>query len=320
MKKMSEFENILDDCLERLVGGETVERCLGSYPEQALELEPLLRTAQATREASAIAPRAEFRARARYEFRSALHDEMSRKKQPRFVLRRGWVVALMVIGILLVSGGGTVLAAGDSMPDSPLYSVKLATERVQMALTPSPVGKAQLCAKQADRRVSELIYLASKGDTQQVEAATERLDERLTTLVILVSPQSEAVPVDEGPRVFTEEPVPIPTAPASPATETIPVSPATETVPVPPTSPALEATPAPVYEEPPSEWLDDGASGSKGGNGEAELKGTLTGYLETHPGALRNALDKVSPSVQAALLDAILISETAYREALAAMD
>ena len=320
MKKMSEFENILDDCLERLVGGETVERCLGSYPEQALELEPLLRTAQATREASAIAPRAEFKARARYEFRSALHDEMSRKKQPRFVLRRGWVVALMVIGILLVSGGGTVLAAGDSMPDSPLYSVKLATERVQMALTSSPVGKAQLCAKQADRRVSELIYLASKGDTQQVEAATERLDERLTTLVILVSPQSEAVPVDEGPRVFTEEPVPIPTAPASPATETIPVSPATETVPVPPTSPALEATPAPVYEEPPSEWLDDGDNGSKGGNGEAELKGTLTGYLETHPGALRNALDKVSPSVQAALLDAILISETAYREALAAMD
>ena len=311
MKKMSEFENILDDCLERLVGGETVERCLGSYPEQALELEPLLRTAQATREASAIAPRAEFRARARYEFRSALHDEMNRKKQPRFVLRRGWVVALMVIGILLVSGGGTVLAAGDSMPDSPLYSVKLATERVQMALTSSPVGKAQLCAKQADRRVSELIYLASKGDAQQVEAATERLDERLTTLVILVSPQGEAVPVDEGPRVFTEEPALTPTTPALPATETVPV---------PPTSPALEATPAPAYEEPPSEWLDDGASGSKGGNGEAKLKGTLTGYLETHPGALRNALDKVSPSVQAALLDAILISETAYREALAAMD
>jgi hypothetical protein len=311
MKKMSEFENILDDCLERLVGGETMERCLGSYPEQALELEPLLRTAQATREASAIAPRAEFRARARYEFRSALHDEMSRKKQPRFVLRRGWVVALMVIGSLLVSGGGTVLAAGDSMPDSPLYSVKLATERVQMALTPSPVGKAQLCAKQADRRVSELIYLASKGDTQQVEAATERLDERLTTLVILVSPQGEAVPVDEGPRVFTEEPA---------LTSTTPALPATETVPVPPTSPALEAIPAPAYEEPPSEWLDDGASGSKGGNGEAELKGILAGYLETHPGALRNALDKVSPSVQAALLDAIRISETAYREALAAMD
>ena len=80
MKKSSEFENILDECLERLIKGETVEQCLESYPEQALELEPLLRTAQATREASAIAPRAEFRARARYEFTSALHAGVSKKK------------------------------------------------------------------------------------------------------------------------------------------------------------------------------------------------------------------------------------------------
>ena len=314
MKKMSEFENILDDCLERLVGGETVEQCLESYPGQALELEPLLRTAQAAREASAIEPRAEFRARARYEFRAVLHDEMSqKKKQPRFSLKRGWVVALMVIGILLASGGGTVLAAGDSMPDSPLYRVKLATERVQMALTTSSVGKAQLCAKQADRRVSELIYMAARGDTQQVEAATERLDERLTTLVTLVSPQTETVPVDEGPRVFTEEPVPA-------STPTEPPSPGTETVPVAPTSPALEATPAPAYEEPPSGEWGEGDNDVPGKNGKTELKGTLTGYLESHPGALRNALDKVSPSVQVVLIEAILISETAYQEALAAMD
>jgi hypothetical protein len=312
MKKTNEFENILDNCLERLVGGETVEQCLESYPEQVPQLEPLLRTAQAAREATAIAPRAEFRARARYEFRAALHDEMSRKAKPRFALRRGWVVALMVIGILLVSGGGTALAASDSMPDSPLYPVKLATERVQMVLTLSEVGKAQLCAKQADRRVSELIYLAAQGDTQQVEAATERLDERLTTLVTLVSPSAtETVPVDEGQRAFTEEPAVTPTVPTSPGTETVPVS---------PTSPALETTPAPVYEEPPSEEWGGGDSGAPGGNGKAELKGTLAGYLESHPGALRNALDKVSPSVQAALIEAILISETAYQEALAAMD
>jgi outer membrane biosynthesis protein TonB len=311
MKKNSKFENILDDCLERLVRGEAMERCLESYPEQALELEPLLRTAQVAREAAAIVPRAEFRARVRYEFRSALHDELSKKKQPRFSFRRGWVVALMVVGILLVSGGGTVLAASDSMPDSPLYPVKLATERVQMALTPSSVGKAQLCAKQADRRVAELIYLAAKGDAQEVEAATERLDERLTTLVMLVSPQGEAVPVDEGSPALTQEPALAPTAPPSPATETVPV---------PPTSPALEATPAPVYEEPPSEELDEGATDVPGKNGKAELKVTLTGYLESHPGALRDALDKVSPSVKAALIDAISNSEAAYREALAAMD
>jgi hypothetical protein len=310
IKKNSEFDNILDDCLERLVEGDTVEQCLEGYPGRAPELEPLLRTAQAAREAAAIAPRAEFRARARYEFRSALHDEMSRKAKPRFVLRRGWVTALMVVGILLVSGGGAALAADDSMPDSPLYSVKLATERVQMALTPSSLEKAQLCAKQADRRVSELIYLASKGDTQQVEAASERLDERLTTLVALVSPQGEAVAVDEGSWVFAEEPALSPTIPSA----------ETETVPVSPTSPALQTTPAPAYEEPPPEETDANAGDLKGEGGKAELRGTLVVYLETHPDALRSVLDDVSPSVQAVLIEAIAISETAYLEALAAMD
>ena len=120
MKISNEFENILDQCLERLVTGETIEQCLLSYPEQALELEPLLRTAQAAREASAILPRADFKARARYEFQAALHDAVGNKKQPRFSLRRGWVPALLIVGILLVSGGGTALAASNSMPDSPL--------------------------------------------------------------------------------------------------------------------------------------------------------------------------------------------------------
>ena len=60
MKKSNEFENILDDCLERLARGETVEQCLESYPEQAAQLRPLLQTSQLAREASAILPRAEF--------------------------------------------------------------------------------------------------------------------------------------------------------------------------------------------------------------------------------------------------------------------
>ena len=48
MKKSSDFENILDECLEQLIKGGTVEQCLESYPERVLELEPLLRTVQAT--------------------------------------------------------------------------------------------------------------------------------------------------------------------------------------------------------------------------------------------------------------------------------
>ena len=70
MKRNKEFNNILDECLERLlVKGETVEQCLASYPQYAAELEPLLQMAVAAKEASAIQARPEFKAKARYEFR-----------------------------------------------------------------------------------------------------------------------------------------------------------------------------------------------------------------------------------------------------------
>jgi hypothetical protein len=112
--------------------------------------------------------------------------------------------------------------------------------------------------------------------------------------------------------VLTEEPALSPTI-TSPEPET-------ETVPVPPSSPTLQTTPAPAYEGPPPEETDANAGDLKREGGKAELRGTLVVYLETHPDALRSVLDDVSPSVQAVLIEAIAISETAYLEALAAMD
>lgn len=294
--KNSEFGNILDDCLGRLIKGETVEQCLKSYPEQAAELEPLLRTAQVAKEAAAIEPRAEFRARARYEFRSALHAQVS-KKQPRFALRRGWVVALLIISLLLVSGGGTALAASDSMPDSPLYSVKLVTEQVQLALTPSATGKARLCAAFTDRRVAEIIYMAAKGDVQQVEAVIQRLDERLDTLTLLVSAERvTAAPVDEAPRMLTEEPAMAPPPVPAPMPEAAPVAPS-------------------------KGKAKDSAQNVPGEkDGRPGLKLTVANCAASQSQALRNALSKAPPSVKPALERAIIVSETGYRKALAAID
>jgi len=198
-----EFDNILDECLERLlVKGETIEQCLQSYPEQAANLKPLLQTTLATREAAAIQPRAEFKARARYQFHSALQEAASSRSRPFFGWLPRWAtVVTIVLGVLLM-GGGTIAAASYSMPDSLLYPVKLATEQVQITLTPSDIGKAELCAKFADRRVAEIIYTANKGDAQRVEAATQRLDERLVMLASLTS----APEVAEAPRMLESPP------------------------------------------------------------------------------------------------------------------
>jgi len=185
MKETEEFNNILDECLERLlVRGETVEQCLASYPGQADELEPLLQMALATKKALAIQPRPEFKARARYQLGSAFR-EVKPKRRFFFGWQPRWATAVAVVLILLLGGGSTVAAAGSSMPDDLLYPVKLATEQVQLTLTRSNMGRAELHAELADRRVAEIIYMADKGDAQQVEVIAQRLDNHLVMVATL---------------------------------------------------------------------------------------------------------------------------------------
>ena len=207
MRKSREFDNILDECLERLlIKGETVEQCLESYPEQADELKPLLQTALVTKKASAIQPRPDFRARARYQFRSALQATGPKRSRPFFGWQPRWATAVAIVLILLLVGGGTAAAAGNSMPDEPLYRVKLATEQVRLALTPSDIGKAQLLAELADKRVAEIIYLANQGKPAQIELVTRRLDTYLARVATLTTVQEEETDVFLAPAPTAEAP------------------------------------------------------------------------------------------------------------------
>jgi hypothetical protein len=191
MKQNEKFNIILSDCLDRILKGETVEQCLNNYPEQAKELEPLLRTALVAKAASTIQPPAEFKARARYEFQSALRDiaDKNTRHRPAFSLRwqwhSGWAIAVVAIIVVILGGGTTIAAASNSMPDSTLYPVKLTTENVQLALTSSNLDKTELNAKFANRRADEIVYLASKGEVDQVQIASERLNTNLENMTQL---------------------------------------------------------------------------------------------------------------------------------------
>ena len=200
MRKGKKFDSILDECLEHLlVKGETIEQCLKSYPEQATELEPLLQTALKAKNASVIQPRPEFRARARYQFRSALR-EVQTKRKPRFSgWQPRWVTAIAIVLILLLAGGSTVAAAGNSMPDEPLYPMKLATEQIRLKLTPAELGKAQLYASFADKRVLEITRMAKEGRAELVERTAQRLDTHLAMIASLLSVQEKETEVMMAP-------------------------------------------------------------------------------------------------------------------------
>jgi hypothetical protein len=198
-RNTDQFDNIFNDCLERiLVKGESIEACLVQYPQQADDLKPLLETALAARKALDIKPRPEFRARARYQFHSALQEAAAKKQRRPFSWQLRWVTTASLALALLLSGGGIVAAASTSMPDSPLYQVKLATEQIQLFLTPATEDKAELYAKLADRRVTEIVNMAQAGNVSLVELTTERLDNHLSMIASISAPRVSGGFLSEG--------------------------------------------------------------------------------------------------------------------------
>lgn len=319
MKKSKEFDNILDNCLERLLAkGEMIEQCLESYPEQAGELKPLLLTALAAKKASAIQPRSEFRARARYEFHSALQAIESKRSRPFLSWQPRWATAVVIVLILILVGGGTVAAASGSMPDESLYQVKLATEQVRLALTPSDISKAQLLAELADKRVAEIIYLANRDKPNQIESVTQRLDTYLARVAILATVQPEEAEVFLAPA--SEKPTP----------EIVPTPmPAPQLAPAPSEKTKEEEevgilAPAPTAEAP--QALPEQARGGSGkelpaqANRRAKLKMIMARYAVNHPAALRAVLETAPESVKPALRRAIAVSVAGYERALKTLD
>ncbi len=303
MKRRKRFDNRLNECLERLLRGETIEQCLQDYPEQAAELEPLLRTALAARRASAIQPRAEFKARARYQLQSALREMESRRGRWFFVWQSQWATAVAVILIFLLVGGGTVAAAGNSMPDGTLYPVKLATEQVRLTFTPSALAKAQLYARLADKRVAEIVYMASKGDPQRVDLVARRLDAHLVKIATLAAAQGEKrqamlAPAPERVDKDTRALAPVPAAPV----------------------PALESADGGVRPPAPERAREAPGVASTQADRRAKLRMVIMRYAVNHPDRLRAILKTAPDSAKPALRRAIRAAVQGYERALESID
>lgn len=289
MKKDNEFNNVLNECLERLLAkGETIEQCLLSYPEYAAELEPLLHTVVATKKALAIQPRPEFKAEARYQFRLALQKVEPKRRLPFLGWQPRWAIAMVALLVLLLAGGGTVVAAGDSMPDGLLYPVKLATEQVRLKVTLSNMGKAELYAELADRRVAEMVYMVNKGEPEQVEPTAERLNKHLAFIVDLSLAES-------GERGV----MPVPAAEEADKVESAVML-----------APAAEET----------DKVESGEKDSTRANGRDKLRSLLGRNAIKHSAVLADVLKTAPESAKPALRRVIAELTAGYEKAIEALD
>ena len=199
------LDDILSECTDRLLQGESVEQCLQRYPEQAPEIEPLLRVAVAAEKASsAVKPRPEFKARIRHQVQTQVRSK-ARKAEPKGIPALHWIprwaaVAACVALVLVFVAGGTVAASSNTVPGDTLYSVKTTTEQIQLKLTFSKAAKARLQARFAERRIREIARLAGSGRTARLGAIALRFEAHLAEIQQLAA-RIEAADPEDGQQV-----------------------------------------------------------------------------------------------------------------------
>jgi hypothetical protein len=282
------LETALDQCLLLMRGGMTVEQCLTRYPEHAAELRPLLEMALSVARVPTPAPSSAARVAAEQRMLEALaHKQQTLSRQSPLVrrirgilsnvtsgapqaLRPAWQVALLGLFVAIVvaaAGGLTVAASGGSIPGDTLYPVKLASQRVQLALTVN-AGQQQLLADQfaTQRRldvqaalgIGQQATVAFEGVLQemdpdqwwvggvpvQISAATDIVGEPYLgaivevegdlpgtgqLLAITLTVHSETVPWQAPTATYTASPAPTPTSTPSPTPGLTPTPTATST-------------------------------------------------------------------------------------------
>jgi hypothetical protein len=212
-----QLDDIFNECYERIRSGESLKSCLKRYPKHAAELEPLLKTAfDIGRRASYIHPRTEFKHWARMNFEGMQHHARQQKQpaKPRlFSWRQSWSVAVAAVLIIVLTGGSTVIASSNALPDEPLYPVKLATEDVRLAFAVSDTQKAQVHTQLAETRAVEVETMADQGKTEYAAVTAARLAKQLelaNSAIVIVESKAGTTPLptvpEEQPQVTEEQP------------------------------------------------------------------------------------------------------------------
>jgi hypothetical protein len=103
---MNDFDRTVDECIDRIGHGESLEACLTRYPEHAKQLEPLLRAVIQTKAVYSFTPSVDAKREARQCFFSAMEKQGQPSLWHRVFARRVvWTTAasILVIATLLLA-------------------------------------------------------------------------------------------------------------------------------------------------------------------------------------------------------------------------
>ncbi len=200
-----QFNDQLNDCLERLARGEGLEACAASYPDNKEELLPLLRVAAATMHvASTATSRSEAKARGLARLNHALAEggvpQPRRWLQwPRLVPRpvAAGLAAVMMTSALAVGAGA---ASASSVPGEPLYRVKTMKEDISMMMPKSEVAKARQHFSLARERGREVSVLVGRGKMDMADQHVVFVTWHLNQSAVLLGVRMSLTPMEMPAR------------------------------------------------------------------------------------------------------------------------
>jgi hypothetical protein len=151
---MNDFDEILEQCLDKIASGEsTLEECLARNPNHAVQLEPVLITADRLKRGRAVTPSPFFAARLRSELMQKTQAAPRRSIFPFLFQRMTFNVAILLLIFVLTSTAFAQLA----LPGETLYGLKLTSENVWRVVTTDPVGTDLQISQ---RRINEYVAVS----------------------------------------------------------------------------------------------------------------------------------------------------------------
>ena len=149
------FEEVLNDCLERMRRGESLPACLARFPQHAADLGPLLQVGQMLRTAPP-ALSAEAFSRGRIDLRdAALAASSAGRGQQLSDALRGLAIPLGLAAAALVVIF-VIGAAWNSAPGDALFPLRRSALTAVVRLSPDPAFRAGQHLQLAEQRLAEL--------------------------------------------------------------------------------------------------------------------------------------------------------------------
>jgi len=171
------FNDVLAECVELIRERKaTIEECLERYPDLKDKLEPLLGTALLLQETPQVEPRPEFKMAARLRLMQELGSPLpavERKVRPRRILLR---LAAASLALLLIFSG-IATASTKRLPDSPLYPIKRAIERVQLVTKSTDKSRALAHLSFSEERLEEAEAMVRAKETRLAQKMLEEMNQ-----------------------------------------------------------------------------------------------------------------------------------------------